>query len=142
MSNCKIILVGSSNPEEVQFNRRIEDVVSNPRVHNQTGLTTLLDMTRLIKNAKLFIGNDSGPAHIAYLGSRKSLVFFGSVRFEERIPLNSKLKKNISCIDSRSQCDLFPCYDGLSKPKCKNNNKYSCISNIEISNELIKELLN
>jgi ADP-heptose:LPS heptosyltransferase len=142
VSSCKIILVGSHNPMELEFNKRIELLVSNSRVDNQTGLTTLKDMIKLINNSKLFIGNDSGPAHIAYIGAQKSLVFFGSVRFEDRVPLNSKLTKNISCVDSRAKCSYFPCYDGLSKPNCINNNKYSCISSVVISNELIKGLLN
>ena len=82
VSNCKIILIGSDNPVEVEFNERIEMMVANSRVDNKTGLTSLLDMTELINNAKLFIGNDSGPSHVAYVCARKSLVFFGSVRFE------------------------------------------------------------
>ena len=141
-SDCNIILIGSNNPIEVKFNEEIEILVANSRVSNQTGSTSLLDMTKLIDNAKLFIGNDSGPSHIAYLGARKTLVFFGSVRFEDRVPLNSKLEKKITCVDSREHCDYFPCYDGLSKPNCMNNNKYCCVSNSSISNELIKELIN
>jgi ADP-heptose:LPS heptosyltransferase len=141
VSTSKIVLIGSGNPTEVKFNKQIEVLVANSRVENQTGLTTLMNMTKLINNAKLFIGNDSGPSHIAYLSARKSLVFFGSVRFEDRIPLNSKLTKNIYCIDSRTHCPYFPCYDGLSKPNCMNTNKYSCISYAEVSNQLLKELL-
>lgn len=142
VSNCKIILIGSNNPVELEFNRRIEALIANSRVENQTGSTSILDMTKLINSAKLFIGNDSGPAHIAYLGARKSLVFFGSVRFEDRTPLNFKLTKKINCIDSRDHCQHFPCYDGLSKPNCINNDKYSCISNAEISREFLRDLLN
>ena len=142
VSSCKIILIGSDSPVEVEFNKQIEVMISSPRIDNQTGLTTLLGMNSLINNAKLFIGNDSGPSHIAYLTARKSLILFGSVRFEDRVPLSSKLTKNISCIDNRASCDYFPCYDGLSKPNCINKNKYSCVSNAEISNNLIIELLN
>jgi ADP-heptose:LPS heptosyltransferase len=142
LSTYKIILVGSSNSMEVQYNKQIEALVANSRVENQTGLTSLMDISKLINNTKLFIGNDSGPSHIAYLCARKSLVFFGSVRFEDRIPLNSKLEKNITCVDSRERCDFFPCYDGLSKPNCVNKDKFSCISYAEISNEKIKEFLN
>jgi len=140
--NCKIVLIGSGNPLEVEFNKQLEALVSSSRVDNQTGCTTLLEMSDLISKSKLYIGNDSGPSHIAYLNARRSIVFFGSVRFEDRVPLNLKLTNNITCIDSRSDCNYFPCYDGLSEPNCINNRKYSCISNAVINNELIKELLN
>ena len=140
--SCKIVLIGSDNPLEVEFNKQLEALVSSSRLDNQTGYTTLLKMSDLISKAKLYIGNDSGPSHIAYLNARRSIVFFGSVRFEDRVPLNLKLTNNITCIDSRSDCNYFPCYDGLSKPNCANDRKYSCISNAVINNELIKELLN
>ena len=140
--SCKIVLIGSDNPLEVEFNKQLEALVSSSRLDNQTGCTTLLKMSDLISKAKLYIGNDSGPSHIAYLNARRSIVFFGSVRFEDRVPLNLKLTNNITCIDSRSDCNYFPCYDGLSKPNCVNDRKYSCISNAAINIELIKELLN
>ena len=140
--SCKIVLIGSDNPLEVEFNKQLEALVSSSRLDNQTGYTTLLKMSDLISKAKLYIGNDSGPSHIAYLNARRSIVFFGSVRFEDRVPLNLKLTNNITCIDSRSDCNYFPCYDGLSKPNCVNDRKYSCISNAAINIELIKELLN
>ena len=140
--SCKIVLIGSDNPLEVEFNKQLEALVSSSRLDNQTGYTTLLKMSDLISKAKLYIGNDSGPSHIAYLNARRSIVFFGSVRFEDRVPLNLKFTNNITCIDSRNDCNYFPCYDGLSKPNCANDRKYSCISNAVINNELIKELLN
>jgi len=140
--SSKIVLVGSDNPLEVEFNKQLEALISSSRLDNQTGCTTLLEMSYLISKAKLYIGNDSGPSHIAYLNARKSIVFFGSVRFEDRVPLNLKFTNNITCIDSRSNCNYFPCYDGLSKPNCVNDRKYSCISNAAINIELIKKLLN
>jgi ADP-heptose:LPS heptosyltransferase len=140
--SCKIVLIGSDNPLEVEFNKQLEALVSSSRLDNQTGCTTLLKMSDLISKAKLYIGNDSGPSHFAYLNARKSLVFYGSLRFEDRVPLNLQLSKNITCIDSRSDCNYFPCYDGLSKPNCVNNRQYSCISNAAINNELIRQLLN
>ena len=142
ISSCKVILIGSNNPLEIEFNKKIEALVASSRLDNQTGSTTILQMSDLISKARLYIGDDSGPSHVAYLNARRSLVLFGSVRFEDRMPLNPILIKKITCIDSRSDCNYFPCYDGLSKPKCANNQKYSCIANISISDKLIKELLN
>ena len=141
-SKCKIVLLGSGNPLEVEFNKHLEDLISDPRIDNRTGCTSLLEANSLISESRLYVGNDSGPSHIAYLSARKSLVFFGSVRFEDRLPINAELVKNITCIDSRNKCNYFPCYDGLSKPHCTNSQKYSCISNSIINTKLIKELLN
>ena len=89
----------------------------------------------IIKNSKCFIGNDSGPANIAYLIAKKSIVFFGSVDFENRLPLNSELKLNILALDSRHECKYFPCYDGYNKPDCENLDKYCCISKTFIINK-------
>lgn len=98
-------------------------------------------MNCIIKNAILFIGNDSGPSNIAYIIAKKSLVFFGSVYHENRLPLNNKLKSNIIALDCRESCKYFPCYDGYSKPNCMNNDKYSCLSNTNISTKQLNKLL-
>jgi ADP-heptose:LPS heptosyltransferase len=121
----KIVLIGSSNPNEIKFNENIaskfEDII------NLTGKTSILEMSYIIKNTELFIGNDSGPSHVAYIIAKKVLVFFGSVYYENRLPLNKKLKNKIIALDNRNSCKYFPCYDGYNKPLCKNKDKYSCL---------------
>ena len=130
-----IIFIGSNDLNEVAFNQQIENKLNNPLIINLTAKTSILQMNYIIKNSKCFIGNDSGPANIAYLIAKKSIVFFGSVDFENRLPLNSELKLNILALDSRHECKYFPCYDGYNKPDCENLDKYCCISKTFIINK-------
>lgn len=140
VTNINIILIGSNNDDEKKFNKKIEKQINNNRVINLTGKTNILQMNHIIKNSKLFIGNDSGPANISYIISPKSLVFFGSVYFENRLPLNPLLSKNIKALDKRGNCQEFPCYDGYNKPFCKNSDKYCCL-NVKISDKQLLSLL-
>lgn len=126
----QILIIGSSNPKEQIFNQKLVDSIKSSNIINLTGKTSLSEMTYLVKNSKLFIGNDSGPSHIAYSCAVKSLIFFGSVYYETRLPINSILKNKITALDNRSICTKFPCYNGYSKPKC--SYQYECLSHIEI----------
>lgn len=138
----KIMILGSSNEDEIKFNKEIVDMCTNDTIIiNLTGKSSILQMNYLIKNSKLFIGNDSGPANIAYLVAPKSLVFFGSVDYENRLPLNTHLKQNILALDERKSCEYFPCYDGYTKPNCTNSEKYSCLSGIDVNKQVLEKLL-
>lgn len=136
-----IVLIGSGSLSEISFNAQLGRLVHNSRVHDLTGRTSITQMCGLIAQARCYIGNDSGPSHIAYVLARKVLVFFGSVRYQDRIPLSSRLREKIQCIDSREECGRFPCYDGLAKPNCINSQRYSCISNIDINTINVKGFL-
>jgi ADP-heptose:LPS heptosyltransferase len=136
-----IVLIGSNADDEINFNRNIEQKINNSLLLNLCGKTDILQMNYIIKNSTLFIGNDSGPANIAYIISKKSLVFFGSVYFENRLPINNFLQKNIIAIDSRNECNIFPCYDGYNKPICKNQDKYACLSKTYIDNQQLDKLM-
>lgn len=141
VANCKIIIVGSPSKKEINFNKSVIEKYKTNRIINLTGKTNILEMNYLIKNCNLYIGNDSGPSNIAYITAPKSLVFFGSVSYENRLPLNEKLSTFIYAFDSRGDCDFFPCYNGYDKPNCKSLNRYVCLKNTCISSEKLKELL-
>lgn len=140
MSNYNILIVGSPNSEEIKFNSSLMQNINNSRIQNLTGKTSLQELTKLIADCSLYIGNDAGPSNIAYISAPKSLVFFGSVYYENRLPKNQLLKEKIIAFDNRNSCNIFPCYDGFNKPYCKNTEKYSCL-NVDISNK-IESILN
>lgn len=134
-TKLNIVLIGSNAEEEVLFNSKIESTINNSLIHNMTGQTSIEEMSYLIKSSYLFIGNDSGPSHIGYIMAKRSLIFFGSVFYENRLPLNKMLSKRIIALDSRDSCTRFPCYDGYNKPTC--NNQYNCLTNTLICDEEI-----
>lgn len=64
-------------------------------------LTTVNQLATIIRDAKLFIGIDSLPMHIAQAVNTPGVVFFGSVKPETRI-INENIKpvtaKNLACL--------------------------------------------
>ena len=75
-------------------------------------------LSYIIAGADLFIGSDSGPAHIAVACGVKSAIFFGSVKPEYRYPDMS----NIMVI--QQPCEFAGCYHdviGVRGQDCKIN---------------------
>jgi ADP-heptose:LPS heptosyltransferase len=140
ISNYYIIIVGSANEEEVNFNDLLVKNINSNKIINLTAKTNLKELNYLIANCKLYIGNDAGPSNIAYITAKKSLVFFGSVYYETRLPKNSLLRKKIKALDNRKCCKIFPCYDGYNKPSCSIENKYCCLD-VKLSLEELKNIL-
>jgi len=63
-NDVNILLVGG--PDEVEVARSLQANVQHPNaVLSMAGKTSLADLPRLLKNCVLYIGNDSGPKHIA-----------------------------------------------------------------------------
>jgi ADP-heptose:LPS heptosyltransferase len=63
-NGVNILLVGG--PDEVEVADRLLENVQRPEaIASMTGKTTLTVLPRLLKNCVLYIGNDSGPKHIA-----------------------------------------------------------------------------
>lgn len=60
---------------------------------NLAGKTTLAQLLALLKEADLYIGNDSGPAHLAALLDRKLLIIFsGANDFRKWAPWSNRLR--------------------------------------------------
>jgi ADP-heptose:LPS heptosyltransferase/GT2 family glycosyltransferase len=63
-NGVNILLVGG--PDEVEVaDRLLENVLRTDAIASMAGQTSLADLPRLLKNCALYIGNDSGPKHIA-----------------------------------------------------------------------------
>jgi ADP-heptose:LPS heptosyltransferase len=63
-NGVNVMLVGG--PDEVEVaNVLLENVQDPQAVASMAGKTSLADLPRLLKNCVLYIGNDSGPKHIA-----------------------------------------------------------------------------
>lgn len=73
----RIILIGGK--EERAYVSRLEKMISNERerVLNLTGRISLKELISLMKVSDLFLGNDSGPLHLAEACGLPSISFFG-----------------------------------------------------------------
>jgi lipopolysaccharide heptosyltransferase II len=74
-NNASIIIVGG--PDEVGAAADLERLIKSPSVHNLAGKTTIHETAALIERCKLFVGNDSGPMHIAAAVGTPVVAVFG-----------------------------------------------------------------
>jgi len=74
--NAKIILFG--NKKEKSLINKLQDLIENKNnSFNVAGLVNVREMFYLISLCKLFIGNDSGPMHVAAAQGVKTIGLFG-----------------------------------------------------------------
>ena len=114
IKNSKIYIIGTRHDLEYKLNL-------SKNVIDLRGKTTLKEIIYLIKNANLFIGNDSGIMHIADAFEIPSLILFGSTSPDWTGPLSNKvkiLKANIHC---------SPCF----KKECRYKT-YECLKLITV----------
>lgn len=83
----------------VAIGKYTEDEI--PCTLNTKGKTSIPQMAHIMEKAKLFIGIDSLPMHIAQTKSLKGVAFFGCVSPESRIydrNMHGIVAKNVSCL--------------------------------------------
>ncbi len=126
----KIFLVGGK--DEYELSNQISNIVSSDRVINLAGKLSLAGLAYLLKQSHLFIGNDSGPMHIASACGVKVIGLYGPTDPERFGPYGR------NCIALRMEHKCFPC----AKDKCKFKN-YRCIDQISADDVMnsAKELL-
>jgi ADP-heptose:LPS heptosyltransferase/GT2 family glycosyltransferase len=103
-NNVNIMLVGG--PDDVEVADRLMNVVMHKgAVASMAGRTSLADLPRLLKNCALYIGNDSGPKHVAAaVGIPTIGIHSGVVDPTEWGPIGPSavaLRRNMTC---------SPCY--------------------------------
>jgi len=69
------VLVGSEDERDVE--NSVRRSMREDRALAMTGALTLEELTALLGRSALFIGNDSGPAHLAAACGVPSIVLFG-----------------------------------------------------------------
>lgn len=121
--NAMIIIVGSKN--ELSISRVLSENIQNPSVVNMIGKTTVVQAAAFIKQSQLFIGNDSGPFHIANFLNVPTIVLFGATSPRQIVSSVNNctiVSKNLNC----SPCYLH--HPGLM-PDCKD---VRCLKEIEV----------
>ncbi|RLA87678.1 MAG: hypothetical protein DRG20_07235 [Deltaproteobacteria bacterium] len=118
----KVVILGR---KEDKISNKIFTSLKSPFIIDIVGKTTLGQMMAIIKHSHLFIGNDSGPLHIARAFKIPSIGIFGPTSpkqvisdWENFIPVQKKLP----CV---------PCYlhQPFFKPKCK---KPLCLTSLSV----------
>jgi len=114
-TSANILLLGSRE-DEADNQAIIGAVREKDRVMSVAGIFSLVEFFHLVKKLDYFVGNDSGPAHIAGLQGVSTLVIFGSRHpSPEWAPIGNSL-----VVERRAPCG--PCYDyeGCQDNECLN----------------------
>lgn len=122
-SKYHVVLVGGKGVKE----RKMAESLSEFGVKNFVGKTTLGEVATLLAGARLFIGNDSGLSHMAILCGTPSIIIYGCVGPEQRLPLVDAYRAKVIGLGAGEGCPYFPCYDGFNKPSCTNTDRYICL---------------
>ena len=125
---AKIILIG--NNEEKKFINELQNLVENKsNSFNAAGLTNAREMFYLISMCRLFIGNDSGPMHVAAAQGVKTIGLFGCnlpVRF-------GPFGKNGYCIYKKDNQDACINVHKGQVGECRFGKENACVRKIQVN---------
>ncbi|GAB3760009.1 glycosyltransferase family 9 protein [Spirosoma pomorum] len=92
--------------------------VDHPRFINLCGRLSLLETAEVIRRARLFIGIDSGPAHMANAGNTEGILLLGKLfDFVDYMPYSGRYKRGegVTILNNFDQpCATLP-YDWVEK---------------------------
>jgi len=117
---AKIVLVAGG--EDRGITKRIASLMKGPCI-NLAGATTVADMASILRRARLFISNDSGPVHIACAVGTPVIAIFGRsdrglspTRWGPSNPGDVVLHKDVGCVVCLAHnCKLgFKCLEAIT----------------------------
>jgi lipopolysaccharide heptosyltransferase II len=100
--NANIIVIGSN--KEAKSGEIIANAIGNSNVINLVGKTSVAQMAAVIKKSDFFIGNDSGPLHIALALDIPCIAIFGATAPQQILSETDK------CIVVNKRTGCSPCY--------------------------------
>jgi heptosyltransferase-3 len=118
----QIIFVGAGRDQD-----KIDATISliSHKAYNLGGSVSIGELMALFEMSSLFLGNDSGPMHLAAAMGTPIVALFGPVderRWRPLSPNSVVLRGQEPCDDcriKRKDCDNFPCITLLSPKKVK-----------------------
>ena len=135
--NAKIILFG--NNEEKRYIDELQNlIVLKKKSFNVAGLVNVREMFYLISLCKLFIGNDSGPMHVAAAQGTKTIGLFGCnlpIRFRPfgknnvSIYKKSRLARSVPLSSQKTCINVHKGQVG----ECKYGIENACVKKIQVS---------
>ena len=124
--NANIIFIGSK--EEEGLANETQNLMENKdNSLNLAGKTSIREMFCLISLCKLFVGNDSGPMHVAAAQGVRTIGLFGCNLPARFAPFG---KKNVS-IRKQSGVPCINVHKG-EVGKCRYGMENACVKNIEV----------
>jgi heptosyltransferase-2 len=117
--NYKAHILIYGGKDELELALHIERGLHKTQTVNLAGKTTLREMASLLKHCKLFIGNDSGPLHVAAASGVPVIDFFGPADYNRFRPWGAQhevLCLGLSCSPCPERClfDEPRCIKGIS----------------------------
>ena len=114
--NAHILIVAGK--DEYDLGLQIEQGLIGNKTINLAGKTTLREMASVLKRCKLFIGNDSGPLHIAAAAGIPVVGFYGPGEYQRFKPWGKDydvLRLGLFCSPCSQNCIFGEprCIDGL-----------------------------
>jgi heptosyltransferase II len=122
----RVVLVGS--PAEAGLAAEVECRMATPVV-NLAGGTTLEELVALLGRARLFMGGDSGPLHLASALGVPSVSVYGPTDPTFTGPLHPAARV------VRAPCDCSPCYRPTGGTGCLRGD-VACMARVSVEDVL------
>jgi lipopolysaccharide heptosyltransferase II len=120
--NLKVVLIGKDD-DRIE-GEKIASGAGSSRVYNLAGKTGVRELASILTQSLMFIGNDSGAAHLAAAVGVPLVVLSGADDPKETSPLSSQKKllymSDLACISCvKNKCELkgeafMKCMKGIS----------------------------
>jgi heptosyltransferase-2 len=109
---------------ELALARRIESGLAKNQTMNLAGRTTIMQMAAVLRRCRLFIGNDSGPVHVAAGVGVPVVGFFGPGEYERFKPWGDRheaIRVGLPCSPCSQDCAFNDprCIQGISLDRAK-----------------------
>ena len=119
---ANIVILAARN--ELELARRVEQGLPRDRTVSLAGQTTIRQMAAVLRHCRLFIGNDSGPIHVAAGVGIPVVGFFGPGEYERFKPWgvdHEAIRLGLPCSPCSQDCALNDprCIRGISLDRAK-----------------------
>jgi heptosyltransferase-2 len=119
---ARIIILAARS--ELALTRRIERGLVQSQTLNLAGQTTIMQMAAVLRRCRLFIGNDSGPVHLAAGVGVQVVGFYGPGEYERFRPWGAQheaIRVGLPCSPCSQDCAFNDprCIRGISLARAK-----------------------
>lgn len=109
-----VVFIGGKQEAKESLNK-LKDLIQTGKVIDLRGRCNISETAYIIKNAKMFVGNDSGTAHIAGAVGTCGFVFFGATLISKNKPsFLNVITKDLPC----SPCQYTERWQNCKDWKC------------------------